>query len=156
MLGSRMYGNMGVFQFCALESVKLPSTLKQIGCCCFTRCRNLVKIELSETLESIGDNCFGWTGLREFVAPPRLQAIGKAVFYGCKALTSAALNDGLLSVGAHAFSESGLERVQIPATVRKLGDLDAGDQGFSPAEIVEGQKEIGVECVKAPSEAQSV
>ena len=41
----------GAFQESALESVRLPSTLKRIGYSAFAGCRNLKAIELPDGLE---------------------------------------------------------------------------------------------------------
>ena len=48
----------GAFQESALESVRLPSTLKRIGYSAFTGCRNLKAIELPDGLEYLGEECF--------------------------------------------------------------------------------------------------
>ena len=48
----------GAFQESALESVRLPSTLRRITYRTFTRCRNLKVIELPDGLEYLGKYCF--------------------------------------------------------------------------------------------------
>ena len=48
----------GVFWECALESVRLPSTLKRIEYRTFENCHFLRTIELPDGLEYIGKKCF--------------------------------------------------------------------------------------------------
>ena len=48
----------GAFQESALESVRLPSTLKRIECSTFAGCRNLTAVELPDGLEYLGEDCF--------------------------------------------------------------------------------------------------
>lgn len=45
----------GVFQDSALESVKVPSTVKKIGASAFSRCKNLKRVKFEEGIESLGD-----------------------------------------------------------------------------------------------------
>ena len=48
----------GVFHESALESIKLPSTLKRIEYSTFENCKNLKSVDLPEKLEYIGKQCF--------------------------------------------------------------------------------------------------
>ena len=63
MLGTDQYPDdgrawCGVFEDSALESVKLPPTLKRIEYSAFKNCKNLKGINLPERLEYIGMWCF--------------------------------------------------------------------------------------------------
>ena len=48
----------GVFQWSAIESVTLPSTLKRVECNAFCECVNLKNVKLPKGLEYIGNRCF--------------------------------------------------------------------------------------------------
>ena len=62
-LGTReiFYGDEyegSVFACTAIESVRLPSTLKRIESWTFNYCRNLKHVELPRGVEYIGEECF--------------------------------------------------------------------------------------------------
>ncbi len=57
------------FEFSLLESVKLPSTLKNIGYMSFWACENLTEINIPEGVERIEDGAFGCTNIKSFYIP---------------------------------------------------------------------------------------
>ena len=74
----------GVFTDSALESVKLPSTLKRIEYGAFEYCERLRKVQLPNGLEHIGDSCFWHSGLEEIVFPSSVKVVGMCAFQECK------------------------------------------------------------------------
>ena len=65
----------GVFEDCALEEVRLPSTLWRIEYNAFRGCRRLASIRLPERLEYLGLWCFEGSGLESISIPPTLKDI---------------------------------------------------------------------------------
>lgn len=85
----------------ALESIKLPSTVKSIGDCAFYNCTSLEKINLHD-VEGIGDNAFyNCTSLQK-ANLPYVENIGKRAFYNCTSLTMATLSS-VITIGEEAF-----------------------------------------------------
>ena len=71
----------GAFQESALESVRLPSTLRKIAYRTFAGCRSLKAIELPDRLECIGKYCFSESGLESIKTPSALRTIDAWAFY---------------------------------------------------------------------------
>lgn len=59
-----------------LSSVVFGSSVRSIGEKAFESCSALEKVELPESLETIGDYAFRYTGIRHFVIPAHLESIG--------------------------------------------------------------------------------
>lgn len=62
----------GVFEESALQSVKLPRTLKVIESRAFKNCDNLMRIELPRRLECVKDQCFQGSELINIKFPARV------------------------------------------------------------------------------------
>lgn len=76
-------------------SVKIPSSMTEIGSDAFRECTNLTAVTLPEGLTRIGDRAFG----------------------NCKSLTAIALPDSVTYIGEMAFAYSGFESIIIPGTL---------------------------------------
>lgn len=122
----------GVFQGSALETVKLPSTLKRIECKAFRSCASLKRIDLPEKLEYIGMESFSNSGLQSVTFPKALKVVGQGAFSYCKSLRTVVMNEGLKILGTHeckpydnyysgVFSNSAIESVKLPSTLKKVG-----------------------------------
>lgn len=72
-----------VFSYTAIESVRLPSTLKRIEAMTFSYCRNLRNVELLNGVEYIGKECFYGSGITEIMFPAMLKEIDDDAFYHC-------------------------------------------------------------------------
>ena len=90
----------------------------------FSRCRNLVDVQLNEGLLTIGAWAFYvCTALRSVALPSTVNTLGQYAFHGCRNLVKVQLNEGLEVVGERAFGEcTALQSVSLPSTVIKLGD----------------------------------
>lgn len=95
----------GTFEGSALETVKLPRTLRTLGSRTFYGCERLRAIKLPEALESVGACCFAHSGLREVEIPAGVAEIREFAFWGCGELRSVrcALGSRLATIGEHAF-----------------------------------------------------
>lgn len=153
-----------------LEEVNLPKTVKEIGVLSFYNCAKLKSIDLStvdaiytaafygctalqsatfsNTLETIGDMAFCYTGLTSVVIPDSvhdivkpdndengvqkkdeegnllwytLYGIGTAAFYGCKNMTYAVVGEGAETITKGAFGEcTKLETLYLPAGLKEV------------------------------------
>lgn len=77
-----------VFACSGLESVRIPSTLKEISALTFSMCGNLKCVELSEGLEVIGTSAFNESGIESIVLPSSTRILYGKVFAYCKYLRS--------------------------------------------------------------------
>jgi len=131
------------FAFCtSIRRIKLPAVIT-IGQFAFTRCRNLIDVEIGRSLATIEQGAFiGCTSLRrlrlgsatnikqyafrdceyltEFIAPPELERIEHLAFGGCNRLVHIRipLNDGLFDPSHNAF-----DRCQRLASAELVGDI---------------------------------
>ena len=81
--------DVGCFRNTDIETITLPSSLKEIGCEAFRWCRKLKEIALPEGLEIIGIGCFRDTAIKEINIPSSVKTIGESAFSRCSALYSA-------------------------------------------------------------------
>lgn len=66
-----------------LQNVKLPDSLREIGCSCFAYC-GVSNILLNDNLQKIGDFCFFNCPINRVLIPPHVQYIGINPFIGAK------------------------------------------------------------------------
>lgn len=84
-----------VFRQSVIESVKIPSTLREIACHTFYACNNLKNAVFSEGIEKIGISAFNYSGIENVVLPSSMKMISGHAFAHCKHLRSIRLNEGL-------------------------------------------------------------
>ena len=65
----------GVFECSAIESVRLPSTLRRLEDQTFRSCKRLRSVEVPNGVECIGRACFQHSGVREITLPATLKCI---------------------------------------------------------------------------------
>ena len=98
--------DVGCFRSTDVETVILPSSLKEIGCEAFRWCKNLKEIILPEGLEVIGIGCFRDTAIKEITIPRSVKRIENYAFSGYidenqynRNLEKVVLQEGLESIG---------------------------------------------------------
>ena len=172
MLGTDEYASSGrahrgVFEKSAVESARLPSTLKRVEYCAFKECAGLRRIELPEALEYIGQMCFAGSGLEKVQLPASVRVVGTGAFENCAQLRYVELNEGLRTLGGTwrdgdkefsgmAFARSGIRRITIPSTLRALeAETFYECKSLAAVQLQEGLEEIGT-CAFASSGLESV
>ena len=94
-----------VFDGCTgLTKVNLPQSLKSIGTAAFSDCKNLTHIEIPDGVTLIGRASF-WncTGLKEIVLPESVTTIQNSAFCGCANLTSLTIPANVSSIAGSAI-----------------------------------------------------
>jgi tetratricopeptide (TPR) repeat protein len=107
------------FEGSDVESVVLPTTLKQIGEAAFKNCKHIKEIYLPHGLLTIEKNAFyGCTSLEKIEFSDTVTTIKDYAFRGCKKLTVVEIGNSVVSIGAKAFAScSNLASVTIPESV---------------------------------------
>lgn len=77
----------------AIETIRLPSTLKRIDARMFYLCGRLRSAEISNGVEHIGKSCFSNSGIEEVTFPSTLKEIERSVFDCCKCLKVVWMDD---------------------------------------------------------------
>ncbi len=152
-----------------LESVDLPSTLKNIeqyafydcakltkmiipdgitelGADAFSYCSNLVSVQLPKNLEVIGYGAFRGCGkLQTIDIPATVVEIGNYAFSSCDALTEVVLPEGITRVANDLFySCDNLVKVTIPESVVEIGSYAFGScRKLAEIKLPEGVTKIG-------------
>ena len=84
----------GVFRETAIESIRLPSTLRRVEAMTFAGCQNLNSVKISEGIEYIGEQCFYDSGVEEIVLPGTLREINESAFWLCRSLRTVWVEEG--------------------------------------------------------------
>ena len=84
----------GIFWGSAIETIKLPSTMKIIGIDTFYKCENLKRIEVPNGVECIGRECFRSSGIEEITLPSTLKEMGEDAFRDCENLKTVLVGKG--------------------------------------------------------------
>ena len=139
----------------ACERYVIPDGCQVIEKKAFANRAELYRVDLPDTVTTIEDYAFSYSGLESFVSPRDLRVIGERAFFRCRRLTRVVLDEGLVSIGDDAFTGTGIEALRVPATLESLGDNVADDTkvtfcgddaGFSiaPGGILEIDREGGL------------
>lgn len=89
----------------------------------FKDCRNLTKVVLPDTLETIGSYAFGnCSNMTSINLPNSLTSIGQYSFTQCAGLKGIILPESLTSIPAYAFSYcTPLQYIVLPKTIKSIG-----------------------------------
>lgn len=109
------------FNYCKINSVKFPSTLRLISDNAFADCENLRTIDFGCGLTHVGSSVswytFASSGLEKISFPRQVKSIGRGAFYESQ-LKEITLNEGLEIIEEDSFMMClGLESISIPKTV---------------------------------------
>ena len=98
--------NTNLSTICITEvDASIAGSLKTIGDCAFAYLSNLAKIELPDTIETIGVEAFKANNLMELDMSvlTNLKTIGDYAFYACKKLDIITIGEKVTSIGNYAF-----------------------------------------------------
>ena len=106
-----------------LRKVVCNDGLQKIGGFAFLGCRSLSSIKLTSTVTEIGIAAFsGCVNLREVLFNEGLQKIGNGAFCGCRSLSSITLPSTVIEIG-HAFNDcSNLREVVLHGVPMEMGN----------------------------------
>ncbi len=109
----------------SIQSVTLPSTVKEINASAFEGCTNLTTINMAaEGVTTISDNAFkGCSKLNTITLPSTLTTIGKNAFANCYLLENVSLPQSIRLIDECAFDNcNAISSLTVPAntTVKKF------------------------------------
>lgn len=102
-----------------VKFISFSNSVKTIGTAAFENFTSLKKVRMSENLDSIGAEAFGFTGLEQIEFPKSLRYIGSRAFMNCRALKRIIFSgSGPLYIDINAFLNcSNLEYIELPDSV---------------------------------------
>ena len=107
----------------SIETIAIPSTVKELGCGIFSGCESLSSVKLDCLIERLPDSFFAFSSLTSFDVPECIKVIGVCAFYSCRNLQTINLNKGLKTIENRAFEEcTNLVSLNIPESIVKIGD----------------------------------
>ena len=112
------------FEGCgALQQIHLGQALKSIGNEVFCRCESLEEVEIPASLESIGQESFAKTGLRNIlIADGALSELPIGCFSECLNLESIVLSDNITSIQGSCFDNCcNLKEVILSSNLQEIG-----------------------------------
>lgn len=105
----------------SVKEVVFPKSLKTLGEYCFYGCRNLSRVDLSDTqVQIIPKRAFSEVGAEEIKLPVTLREISSQAFLHTDRLHSMTFPEDLKTIGVEAFRESGVESVTLPDNLNLL------------------------------------
>ena len=84
----------GVFCGTAIESIRVPSTVKRLEAETFRSCEGLRRVDVPSGVECIEEQCFYESGVEEATLPNTLKEIGEDAFEDCANLKTVFVEEG--------------------------------------------------------------
>lgn len=129
------------FGFCKnIISVEISNSVRSIKSKAFYGCVNLKTVSLSNNLEEIGSEAFfACEALSSINFPNSLKTIGSSAFFCCYSLTSLKIPDSVVSIGGSAFYMcTGLSTVSMGSGVETVKrDAFAGCEKLTSVNITD-------------------
>lgn len=135
----------GAFAGSGVESVILPSSLREIKFTAFNGCKKLSSITIPKGVTKVEYNTFeGCESLRSVTLPNSINAIGESAFEGCRNLRSIELPDSVKEIGKCAFRGVGLEVLPNIQGVKVINEQAFVGLNLTLVRIPKGVKKIDI------------
>ena len=146
----------------ALESIKLPESIIEIGSQAFCYCSKLKSIVIPNGVKVIDYKTFGGcSALESVVLPDSLASIGSWVFEGCSSLKSITIPQNVNDIDRYVFADSSLKSVVWNLTSDSWQSKDAAspfrfNETITSITFGEGVEYIGEDFCSGMKSLESV
>lgn len=105
-----------------LSSIKLPSSVQEIGERCFAGCSKMTDCGLAnmKSLKTIGFEAFARTGLKKIYIPNSVRTLGESAFSECKSAKQVYIGKKVSELPEYVFAYTGITSVKIPSNVKTI------------------------------------
>lgn len=111
------------FKSSKLNSIKLPSSLTEIGKSAFYYCSKLTEIDVPDSVTKVGSSAFAiCSSLQTASLGSGVASVPDSAFNRCSKLKTVSFKGSITSIGGYAFNECSNIVINIPSTVTRLGD----------------------------------
>lgn len=102
-----------------INSISVPSSVKEIGTAAFDGCENMVSVTLHDGIKIINDEAFGYcSNLASITIPKSIVSISSQCFAYCISLKSISIPNNIISIDSEAFYHcEALTKVEIGENV---------------------------------------
>lgn len=105
-----------------LKEVSLPNTIASIEYSTFLSCTALTKLDIPDSVVSIGEAAFASTGLTSIDIPDNVAALEYSAFRSCYDLVEVDLPENLVTIGESVFSNCvSIEEIELPVSLEEIG-----------------------------------
>ena len=114
-----------------ITSVVIEDGITGMGCYALSGLENVVSIELPNTLNNLGQNCFSYCiSLKTIDLPDGISDLPYGLFENCSSLESIAIPDGVAYLGSSNvfYNCRSLSEIHLPASIKRIGDYSEWDQ----------------------------
>jgi hypothetical protein len=112
-----------------LVEVNLPQTLVTIEDGAFASCEKLESIVIPEGVLNFGASVFSHSGLTHIILPPNMTSIPPEMFERTQ-LTQIIIPEGVTFIASAAFADcTKLTTIKLPSTLQIIGSVDFSNEG---------------------------
>ena len=86
-----------------IATIKLKNGIQTLGEQSFMTCKNLIKVEIPNSIKTINSWVFGYTRIKELVVPNGVTTMKNHVCFECSQLETAIIGNGVPAIQSHAF-----------------------------------------------------
>ena len=96
-----------------VEEVFIEEGVRWIGCNTFARCTKLRKVSIPNSVQSLGQSAFEYSGIEKIVLPKNLRYVDSLCFRGCASLKFIKSKSPEISFGNYSVYETGIKCMQL-------------------------------------------
>ena len=123
--------------------VVIPEGVTKIADFTFYNNQNITSVKIPSTVKEIGKATFAGSKIKKVIIPGSVKNIPNEAFEQCKDLEEVTFEDGVETIGSFAFSGCAMTSIDLPSSVTKIGI--GAFRGCSKLEIVKRNQNINVE-----------
>jgi len=142
--GTKKLENSKYLENLEIEQVQLPESLEEIGDQCFMGCENLTRINFPKNLKRIGNGAFLMNSkLDKVILNENLEEIGEGAFSDCSKLSEIVIPPKIKEIKPMCFYATSLKKIELSDNIEYIGeDAFWGNESLKEASILNPNAKI--------------